>query len=151
MHIDRQVMVARQPHVESILSSNLVRHRLNSTTTSHNTIFKALLEEQLSDGREWLFDTELPSLADISVYFIYSWIQLFWKKGLFDTQKFPKSLEVNPSPLPMNGGDWRHVDSGYLVALSFLSIKELLALKRQNCLAMMQLSSSLHRFTSHTT
>lgn len=76
MHINRQVMVARQPHVESILSSNL-----------------ALLEEQLSDGREWLFDTELPSLADISVYFIYSWIQLFWKKGLFDTQKFPKSLE----------------------------------------------------------
>jgi len=69
-------MVARQPYAESILSSNL-----------------ALLEEQLLDGREWLFDTELPSLADISVYFIYSWIRLFWKKGLFDAQKFPKSLE----------------------------------------------------------
>jgi hypothetical protein len=103
------------------------------------------------DGREWLFDTELPSLADISVYFIYSWIQLFWKKGLFDTQKFPKSLEVNPGPLLMNDGDWHHVDSGFLVALSFLSTKELLALKRQICLVMTQLSSSPHRLTSHTT
>jgi hypothetical protein len=40
MHINRQVMVARQPRVESILSSNLVRHRLNSTTTISQYYFQ---------------------------------------------------------------------------------------------------------------
>jgi len=69
-------MVSRQPLAETKLSSHL-----------------ALLEEQLSDGRGWLFDTQLPGLADLSVYFVYSWIQLFWKKGLFDPKKFPKSLQ----------------------------------------------------------
>jgi glutathione S-transferase len=76
VHISPEAMVARQPRAESILSSNL-----------------ALLEEQLLDDREWLFDTELPSLADISVYFVYAWIQLFWKKELFDARKFPKSVQ----------------------------------------------------------
>jgi hypothetical protein len=37
---------------------------------------KNLLEEQLFDGREWLFDTKLLGLADIYVYLIYTWIQL---------------------------------------------------------------------------
>ncbi|KAG6817457.1 hypothetical protein H0H87_008625 [Tephrocybe sp. NHM501043] len=35
----------------------------------------ALLEEQLNDGREWLFDSKLPSLADISVHFILTWVK----------------------------------------------------------------------------
>lgn len=55
---------------------------------------KALLEEQLSDDREWLFDTELPSLADVSVYFVYEWLR--WNKELLDAQKFPKAIQVSP-------------------------------------------------------
>ncbi|KAJ7179992.1 hypothetical protein C8R43DRAFT_971342 [Mycena crocata] len=54
----------------------------------------ALVEEQLSDGREWLFDTELPSLADISVHFVFNWIKPFrGLESLFDASTFPKSLE----------------------------------------------------------
>lgn len=74
--VDPQAILAKQPHTESILSSHL-----------------AFLEEQLADGREWLFDTDLPSLADLSIYFVYAWVQLFRKRDLFDTQKFPKSLQ----------------------------------------------------------
>jgi hypothetical protein len=49
----------------------------------------------LSDGREWLFDTELPSLADVSVHFVYAWIKPFrGVESLFDAGTFPKSLEV---------------------------------------------------------
>lgn len=54
------------------------------------------MEEQLSDGREWLFDTEQPSLADVSVYFPYDWIK--WKKDLFDTSKFPHAIQVSLLP-----------------------------------------------------
>ncbi|KAK7035798.1 glutathione s-transferase [Favolaschia claudopus] len=56
--------------------------------------YLALIEEQLSDGREWLFDTELPSLADISVHFVYTWLKGFrGVESLFDARTFPKSLE----------------------------------------------------------
>ncbi|KAF7977663.1 hypothetical protein HWV62_3100 [Athelia sp. TMB] len=72
--INAGAMMARQPQALSLLSSNL-----------------ALVEEQLSDGREWLFDTEQPSLADVSVYFPYDWIK--WKKDLFDTSKFPHAIQ----------------------------------------------------------
>ncbi|KAJ6614280.1 hypothetical protein B0H10DRAFT_2045500 [Mycena sp. CBHHK59/15] len=54
------------------------------------------VEEQLSDGREWLFDTELPSLADVSVHFIYSWVNskpFSGVESLFDPNTFPKALE----------------------------------------------------------
>jgi len=47
----------------------------------------ALADEQLADGREWLFDTELPSLADISVHFIYDWIRPFGLDELFTAEK----------------------------------------------------------------
>lgn len=35
---------------------------------------KHVLEAQLKDGREWLFDTVSPSLADISLYFVVEWL-----------------------------------------------------------------------------
>lgn len=55
---------------------------------------------QLADGREWLFDTELPSLADISVHFVYAWIKPFrGVESLFDPKTFPKSLEVRRTEL----------------------------------------------------
>lgn len=63
------------------------------TILATDRYFQSLLEEQLSDDREWLFDTETPSLADVSVYFIYNWIR--WNKELFDVKKFPKSLKVS--------------------------------------------------------
>ncbi|EAU84754.2 hypothetical protein CC1G_00273 [Coprinopsis cinerea okayama7 len=34
---------------------------------------QVLVEEQLKDGRTWLFDTQAPSLADISIHFVLAW------------------------------------------------------------------------------
>lgn len=76
--IDGEALLARQPEAKSTLSSHLT-----------------LLEDQLADGREWLMDTEGPSLADISVHFVYQWLQskLFrTMTDLFDIQKFPSSI-----------------------------------------------------------
>jgi len=54
----------------------------------------SLVEEQLSDSREWLFDSELPSLADISVHFVLAWAKSFDKKGsLFDEKRVPNTLK----------------------------------------------------------
>lgn len=71
--ISPQAMVARRPAAESILIINM-----------------ALIEEQLSDGRDWLFDTELPGLADISVHFILAWARSFpGTEVLFDQNQNP--------------------------------------------------------------
>ncbi|KAG5343094.1 hypothetical protein C0989_000084 [Termitomyces sp. Mn162] len=56
--IDVKAMTALQGKLLTTLSSHL-----------------ALLEEQLNDGREWLFNSELPSLADITVHFILTWVK----------------------------------------------------------------------------
>ncbi|TFK75949.1 hypothetical protein BDN72DRAFT_831380 [Pluteus cervinus] len=54
----------------------------------------ALLEQQLSDGREWLFDTQLPSLADISVHFVLAWVMSArGPETLFDPKQYPKVLQ----------------------------------------------------------
>lgn len=54
----------------------------------------SLVEEQLSDSREWLFDSELPSLADISVHFVLVWAKSFDGKGsLFDVKRIPNTLQ----------------------------------------------------------
>ncbi|KAJ7261272.1 hypothetical protein B0H12DRAFT_1231500 [Mycena haematopus] len=75
--IDVDAMVAQRGKSLSMLSTHL-----------------SLIEEQLSDGREWLFDTELPSLADVSVHFVYAWVKSFrGVESLFDASTFPKSLE----------------------------------------------------------
>ncbi len=53
------------------------------------------MEEQLSDGRDWLFDTELPGLADISVHFILAWARAFpTTEALFDKGKNPHVIQV---------------------------------------------------------
>ncbi|KAJ7904484.1 hypothetical protein B0H14DRAFT_2327820 [Mycena olivaceomarginata] len=76
-HIDVQAAIAGQGKALSLLSSNM-----------------ALLEEQLSDGREWLFETQLPSFADLSVHFMFAWIKrLPNTASLFDASTVPKSLE----------------------------------------------------------
>ncbi|KAF8812403.1 hypothetical protein BYT27DRAFT_7239890 [Phlegmacium glaucopus] len=54
----------------------------------------SLVEEQLSDSRDWLFDSELPSLADISVHFVLAWAKSFDRKGsLFDIKRIPNTLQ----------------------------------------------------------
>ncbi|KAI4519114.1 hypothetical protein K525DRAFT_206856, partial [Schizophyllum commune Loenen D] len=54
-----------------------------------------LVEEQLPDGRQWLFDTETPGLADLSVFFVLNWARsLPGTSELFgDKVKFAKTLE----------------------------------------------------------
>ncbi|KAJ6599104.1 hypothetical protein DFH09DRAFT_1130130 [Mycena vulgaris] len=74
-------------NVQAIVAS---RGRALSMLSTH----LSLVEEQLSDGREWLFDTELPSFADVSVHFIYSWIKPFTGVDtLLDASAFPRSME----------------------------------------------------------
>jgi hypothetical protein len=59
-------------------------------------VIQALVEEQLSDNREWLFDTELPSLADISVHFLLAWVATFrGVESLYDETQIPRTLKVN--------------------------------------------------------
>ncbi|KAJ3811229.1 hypothetical protein F5876DRAFT_88425 [Lentinula aff. lateritia] len=56
----------------------------------------ALVNEQLQDGREWLFDTELPSLADIGIHFTYNWVCGFPNtRSLFDEARFPYALRAS--------------------------------------------------------
>jgi glutathione S-transferase len=58
--------------------------------------FQAMLEEQLADDREWLFDTVSPSYADIALFAFYKWIQPFPStKGLFDPTQFARTMKVS--------------------------------------------------------
>ncbi|KAF7351954.1 Glutathione s-transferase [Mycena venus] len=84
---DRSTFLGGQINLEA-----LVAGRGNALSTLSTHLF--LVEEQLSDGREWLFDTELPSLADVSVQVIFAWIRRnHVAESLFDPGIFPKFLE----------------------------------------------------------
>jgi len=84
---DRSALRGRPIDVDAIVASRGNSLSLLSTHMS-------LIEEQLFDGREWLFDTELPSLADISVHFVFAWIKSFrGVDSLFDAKTFPRMLE----------------------------------------------------------
>lgn len=53
-------------------------------------LVKLLLEEQLEDGREWLMDTESPSLADISAHLIFNWVRFFKAlRGVYKEHQYP--------------------------------------------------------------
>ena len=94
MDVDK--LIARQPIVKSQISSHIVS-ALNTVGSSFSTISleQTLLEEQLSDGREWLFDTETPSLADAATHMVYNWALRFKKtRDVGDPAKFPNSLAV---------------------------------------------------------
>lgn len=77
-YIDVPAIAARREEVKSTLSSCL-----------------HLLEEQLIDGRDWLLDTEGPSLADNAAYFVFYWMRDSMRSldDLWDPDTFPKSLE----------------------------------------------------------
>ena len=54
------------------------------------------MEEQLSDGRQYLLDTEQPGLVDIDVHFLHSWFRTFKNlKEVYDPAVFPKTIEVH--------------------------------------------------------
>ncbi|KAF4620067.1 hypothetical protein D9613_005226 [Agrocybe pediades] len=75
--IDPKALASRVPISQTTISSHLL-----------------LVEQQLSDGREWLFDTETPSLADISVHFIVAWACTFDReKAAFDPKQSPLTLQ----------------------------------------------------------
>jgi len=84
------------------------------------TAHLALINEQLQDGREWLFDTELPSLIDIGIEFNYNWARSFQSAAsLFDASRFPYAMKWldrmreffqtarknAPSPRALSGAD----------------------------------------------
>ncbi|KAM6488949.1 hypothetical protein JOM56_015585 [Amanita muscaria] len=75
---------------------SFLRDRSNSSSSiffmfKSPDILKQLLEQQMSDGREWLLNTEEPGLVDISYHFIISWVRPFpAAKGLNLTERFPK-------------------------------------------------------------
>lgn len=74
--IDAKKLAAGQGERSSALSTHL-----------------ALIEEQLSDDRQWLMDTETVGLADISAHFLLSWGRGFKNlKEIFDPQTFPKTV-----------------------------------------------------------
>lgn len=54
----------------------------------------AFLEEQLRDGREWLFDTTVPGLADVSVHFTLAWLKTMkTSRAVWDIKRFPYTLK----------------------------------------------------------
>ncbi|KAI0089151.1 hypothetical protein BDY19DRAFT_944425 [Irpex rosettiformis] len=88
---DRVQYLGAAPDVEALKATQGPR---TSTFASH----LALIEEQLSDGRQWLLDTEVPGLVDIDVHFMVSWVQpesgVFRSLAeIFDPTVVPKTLE----------------------------------------------------------
>ena len=56
---------------------------------------QSLLEEQLSDGREWLLDTESLGLVDIAAHFHLNWARAFRNlKEVLDAKSYPKTFAV---------------------------------------------------------
>ncbi|KAF5393761.1 hypothetical protein D9757_000059 [Collybiopsis confluens] len=76
-NLNVQIMMKSQAKAMSTLISNLT-----------------LINEQLQDGREWLFDTELPSLADVGLEFVFRWLRGFKNTpSLFDKDSFPYAFK----------------------------------------------------------
>ncbi|KAF8913862.1 hypothetical protein CPB84DRAFT_1840648 [Gymnopilus junonius] len=75
--INTNAIAENVPNTQSLISSHVL-----------------LVEEQLKDSREWLFNTVRPSIADISVHFVFAWARSF--KGsntIFDAKKFPFTIQ----------------------------------------------------------
>ncbi|KAF9651127.1 hypothetical protein BDM02DRAFT_3163906 [Thelephora ganbajun] len=76
-YMDKPINLQALPEVQQRLKSELACH-------------VSLLEEQLSDGRGWLFDTEAPGLVDISSHILFGWIVFFKHlRDLFDPKTVP--------------------------------------------------------------
>jgi len=80
---DRSDYMSKPMNVQALSKA---QPKLKSELASHVN----LLEEQLSDGREWLLDTEAPGLADISAHIFFGWIAVFRNlRDLFDPKTVP--------------------------------------------------------------
>lgn len=110
--LDPKAIVASQPATTSVLSSHIVSFALLTRVENLVDHEKALAEEQLYDGRDWLFDTVSPSLADISLHFLYACVAPFpAAKTLFDASKYPKFVAVRLSLVPLEPAPLRAHDS----------------------------------------
>lgn len=87
-----------QQRLKSELASHIVLQRSNTRRGfAIAQMNQSLLEEQLSDGRKWLLDTETPGLADISAHILFGWVSVFKiLKDLFDPKVVPHTVEVRP-------------------------------------------------------
>lgn len=60
---------------------------------------QSLLEEQLGDGREFVFDTEYAGYGDLSIYAVYGWVQRFrGARTALNAEKFPHTHAVRGLP-----------------------------------------------------
>jgi len=84
---DRSALLSTPIDIPRVLAA-----REKSITTL--SAYLSLLEEQFKDGREWLFDTEQPSLGDISVHFTLNTVKVSpVGKRLIDTVNFPNTVK----------------------------------------------------------
>ncbi|PFH53698.1 hypothetical protein AMATHDRAFT_136684 [Amanita thiersii Skay4041] len=97
LEINREELLAQRGVSRSNYNSHLVSSSkifptidVTNYVTPNGNDHQFLLDQQLGDGREWLFNTEGPSLADISVYFFFTWMKNFpAAQGLVDPSVFP--------------------------------------------------------------
>ncbi|OCB84378.1 hypothetical protein A7U60_g8362 [Sanghuangporus baumii] len=88
--MDIQKMVARKPVAMSLLSSHM-----------------NYLEKQLSDGREWIFDTTTVGYADLDLHHIFGWIMRFrGMKQVITPEKFPRSIATYLEKQLSDGREW---------------------------------------------
>ncbi|KAH8106019.1 hypothetical protein BXZ70DRAFT_917812 [Cristinia sonorae] len=74
--IDPKCAASKQPETTSAIASHLT-----------------LLEQQLSDGRQWIMDTTSPGLVDISAHVVFRWLGFFKSvREIFDINVFPQSI-----------------------------------------------------------
>lgn len=90
-------LAAYQPVRTSAIAAHLVGCRKTSGHVHTDPEgLQNLLEQQLSDGREWLMDTSKPGLADIATHFVFSWAKYFRNiREVYDVKSVPKSVAVS--------------------------------------------------------
>lgn len=89
---------ARQPITRSTLITHLVRTSRSRCVSSHS-LSQDYLEEQLSDGRQWLFDTLSPNYADAATHMPLAWIRSFRSmRDVLDKSAFPHTVAVRLPP-----------------------------------------------------
>ena len=95
--MDVEKTMARQPVVRSLLGSHMVRNPtfIPNEFISISSFLQTLLEKQLADGREWVFDTVAPGYGDFALYGVFGWVIRFRMKDIFTKEKFPQSISVS--------------------------------------------------------
>jgi hypothetical protein len=87
-------MMDKLPLVHAALSSHLVSTAVVATICALTFRMKLLIEQQLNDSREWLFDTLSPSLADISLHFILAFVISLSRHISILDDNYPFTTEV---------------------------------------------------------